>query len=206
MRLGILGGTFDPPHIGHLILAHCAYAQLKLDRVLFLPAGDPWRKSDRAITTARHRVEMVRLAVGGDSRFVLDEREVRRGGPSYTVDSLRELRAELGETVELCLLLGQDALDDLPNWHEPRAILSLARLAVAPRPETPALAPPEGGAATNLDLPPCDRIEMPFVGISASDLRARAARGESLRYLTPDAVDAYVREHQLYRTGPYPSP
>src|SRR5262245_42715643 len=115
LRLGILGGAFDPPHLGHLILAECALSQFKLDEVRFMPAGDPWRKSHREVTAAKHRLAMVRLAVEGNQAFVVDEREVKRSGATYTVDTLKELEAELSADSELYFVMGEDAFVDLPN-------------------------------------------------------------------------------------------
>ena len=199
MKLGILGGTFDPIHTGHLILAHCAAEQLDLERVFFVPAGDPWRKASRDVTPATHRLAMVRLAVEADKRFEIDDREVRRDGPTYTTDTLRELKGELGAGTEFFFLVGEDSLTDMPYWHEPEAIFELARLAVAPRMGTPVPAPPTSHDARHLHLPQFVRIDMPYIGISSTDLRARAQRGESLRYLAPDAVDRYIKNQGLYR-------
>ena len=194
LRLGVLGGTFDPVHVGHLILAELARTQLLLDRVLFIPAGDPWRKASREVTSGEHRLAMVRLAIADNPAFDVDEREVRRPRPSYTSETLRELRAGLASGDEIYFLLGEDALSDLPNWHDPTEILRSARLAVAPR--GGAAAPPS--ALTEARVV---RVEMPCIGISSSDLRERVRRGLGLRYLVPPAVEAYVREQGLYRTG-----
>jgi nicotinate-nucleotide adenylyltransferase len=200
LRFGVLGGTFDPIHLGHLVLASCAAIQLELDRVIFVPAGDPWRKAGRRITLGEDRLEMVRLAVAGDPRFAVDDRELRRAGPTYTSNTLTELKAELGESAQLYFLVGQDALDDMRFWHRPELIFKSATLAVAPRLDTPVPAAPPGHDTATLAVPPFDRIEMPYIGISSSDLRARAARGESLRYLVPEGVEGYIREKSLYRS------
>ncbi len=192
MNLGVLGGTFDPVHLGHLILAEQAREQLHLDRVLFVPAGDPWRKAQRRVTPASHRVAMVSLAVAGNPAFEVDDSEVMRTGPSYTVDTLRELRARLSTADELYFIIGQDALADLPRWRDPVAIAALALITVAPRAnaEPPAL---------SFDASRLVRIEMPLIDVSSTDLRARARAGRSLRYLVPDAVEAYIRDQGLYR-------
>lgn len=191
-RLGVLGGTFDPIHLGHLILAEQAREQLRLDRVLFIPAGDPWRKSARKIAPAKHRLAMVELAVAGNDAFVFDDRELRRAGPTYTVETLRELRAGLQVNDEIYFILGADALADLPNWRDPAGLADVAMLAVAPR---------EGVAAPALpiDASRVVRIEMPLIDISSTELRKRARQGRSLRYLVPDAVEAYIRDHGLYQ-------
>ena len=189
--LAILGGTFDPPHIGHLILAECARLQFGLDRVLFIPAGDPYRKADQPVTAAADRLAMTAAAINGNPAFVLDEREVRRTGPSYTVDTLEEIVAE-GNGRPL-LLLGTDALADLPNWRQPERIAQLARIVVARR----------DGAAPDEQEPEHDyeTVDMPLLRVSSSELRNRVAAGKSIRYLVPSAVEAYISEHGLYRAG-----
>ncbi len=197
ISIGIMGGTFDPVHNGHLALAEAGRRELGLERVVWVPAGDPWRKADRLVALAAHRVAMVRLAIEGNRAFLLSTVEVDRPGPSYTVDTLEELGRQ-DPDVTLFLLLGEDALHDLPNWKEPSRLLQLAKLAVAPRGEE--RAPPDelerllAGAGSELV-----RLSMARVDIDATDLRRRAAAGESLRPFVPDAVAAYVREHGLYR-------
>ncbi len=192
MNLGVLGGTFDPVHMGHLVLAECARDQLSLDRVIFVPAGDPWRKALRAITPALHRVEMVRLAVAGNEAFALDDREVRRSGPSYTSETLRELSASFSRGEVLYFLLGEDALADLPNWRDPAAIVREARLAIAPRKDSPPVESPLLAGAR------VDRLDMPYIGISSTDIRQRVHERRSVRYLVPEAVEAYIRKQKLY--------
>ena len=131
MPIGVLGGTFDPPHVGHLVLGECARVQLGLERVYFMPAGDPWRKAGSGVTSSSHRLAMTHLAIADNPGFHLDEREVERIGPTYTVDTLRELHAQGMDDV--VLILGSDALADMPAWREPDVITALARLAVAPK-------------------------------------------------------------------------
>jgi nicotinate-nucleotide adenylyltransferase len=192
MRVGVLGGTFDPIHIAHLILAEQAREQLVLDKVLLIPAGDPWRKADREITRAALRLEMVRLAAAGNASFEVDDREVRREGATYTVDTLRELRAELDADDDLFLVLGEDALADLPNWKQPEALAEYATIAVAPREgvEVPPTLP--------FDPAAIERIDMPYLDVSATDLRRRARLGRSLRYLVPEAVREFIEDRGLY--------
>jgi nicotinate-nucleotide adenylyltransferase len=197
MKVGVFGGTFDPVHIGHLVLAERAREALSLDRVVWLPAGDPWRKSDRAVSAAEHRIEMVRLAIAGNPAFELSKVEVERAGPSYSADTLAALAAAR-PGAELFFLLGLDALEDLTHWHEPHRILELAKVAAAAREgrrrdahELDALLLGLGARTVWFDMPRLD--------ISATELRARAAAGRSLRYLVPDAVDAYIRARKLYR-------
>jgi nicotinate-nucleotide adenylyltransferase len=191
VRIGLLGGTFDPPHYGHLILATYVREQLKLDRVSFIPAGDPWRKAGRDISPAPIRLAMVRLAVADNAAFEVDDREVEREGPSYTLDTLREVRRDLEPGDELYFIVGEDALADLPHWHEPAAIAAEARIAVVPR---------EGVALPDLPFGAdrIDRLQMPYIGISATELRERRRRGLSLRYQTPPQVEAFIHENRLY--------
>ncbi len=195
MPVGLLGGTFDPPHLGHLVLGECARVQLGLDRVAFMPAGDPWRKAGRDVSAAGHRLAMTHLAIAGNPAFRLDEREVERLGPTYTVDTLRELHAQGMDDV--VLILGGDALADMPAWREPDVIAALARLAVAP---TGADAGEQAwlAAQIGLDAPPIV-VEMPPLPVSSTLVRERVREGRPIRYLVPEAVETYIREHGLYR-------
>lgn len=192
MKVGVYGGTFDPPHVGHLILAEAALEQLQLEKVMFIPAGDPWRKADRKVTPAIHRLEMTRLAVQDNEAFEVENFEVIREGPSYTVETLEILHDHLGHTADLYLILGEDALADVPHWHQPERLVELATLAVANR-----------RGVTMPELP-FDRarvvpVEMPGIDISSTELRQRAAKGLSLRYQVPDAVLRYIDANKLYR-------
>jgi nicotinate-nucleotide adenylyltransferase len=198
VRLGVIGGTFDPPHVGHLILAEEARTRLQLEKVLFVPAGDPWRKAGQDVTPVEHRLAMVRLLLASDPYFEVSTLEVERQGPSYTVDTVEALHQQYGPGLELYFILGEDALHDLPNWKEPARIISLAWLAVAPR-----LA--EGGRArADLEhavpglLERVVPLPMPTIDISSTALRERAKAGLSLRYLVPLAVEEYIRRHGLY--------
>ncbi len=201
VRLGVLGGTFDPIHIGHLVLAEQAREQLALDEVLFVPAGDPWRKAGKRITPALDRRAMVELAIAGNPAFRCSSIEIDRPGPSYTVDTLATLWAERPEAV-LYFIVGEDALFDLPNWKDPARIVSLAFVAVAARGPASRL---DGLTAEDADrlLPGLSgrlvRVEMPVIGVSATDLRARLRRGASVRYLVREAVERYIAERGLYR-------
>jgi nicotinate-nucleotide adenylyltransferase len=189
LRLGILGGTFDPIHIGHLILGEAAREGLALDRVLFVPTGVQWRKPGREIAPPEHRVAMTRLAIDDNPAFEMSTLEVDRPGPSYTVDTLEALMIERPGS-ELVLILGHDAYSDLPNWVRPERITELARVVVAAR----------GGQTHGTDAgPPAAGQRMPVVDISATDIRERVAGGRSTRYLVPAAVEAYIHEHGLYR-------
>lgn len=199
MRLGVLGGTFDPPHVGHLILAEEARTRLQLQSVLFVPAGDPWRKADQRVTSAEHRLAMVRLMVASDLGFEVSTIEVEREGPSYTVDTLADLHRQHGPGLELYFILGEDAIHDLTQWKEPARILSLAWLAVAGRPGD------EGWPGADLEaiVPGLSErivpLAMPTIDISSTGLRERARAGLSLRHLVPQTVEEYIRRHGLYR-------
>ncbi len=201
----LVGGTFDPPHIGHLVLAECARVQFRTPTVLFLPAGNPYRKAARDVSDASHRLAMTRLAVQDNPAFVVDDREVRRSGPSYTVDTLEELHAE-GHT-SILLVLGTDAIADMPNWKAPERIVRLATIAVAPKPPTmpgeEILPAPHAEAPTlrTLDARAWEFIQMPPLPISSSLIRQRIAADKPIRYLVPDAVERYIRDHNLYATG-----
>jgi nicotinate-nucleotide adenylyltransferase len=207
MRIGVYGGSFDPVHIGHLLLAECCREQAGLDRVLFVPAATQPHKQDRRLADPQHRVDMLRLATGGHPAFDVATLEIDRGGVSYTVDTLAALKSAHPDA-ELCLLLGPDALAGLPTWREPRRIAELATLVAVEREsldDLRAAATTAGltellGAdrlATLLDR----RVRMPAIGIRASDLRAAVAAGRSIRYRTPRAVEAFIATHGLYRSA-----
>jgi nicotinate-nucleotide adenylyltransferase len=200
LRLGVLGGTFDPPHLGHLILAEEARLALELDQVLFVPAGAPWRKADRKLSPREDRLAMVQLAVGDSLYFAVSILEIEREGPSYTADTLAVLRDQFGPDTELFFIIGADSLADFPHWHEPQRILEFARLAVA---ERPASEEEQVDEALTEDLARAMRervvwLRMPLIGISASAVRERVQNGLSIRYWVPPAVEEYIRQHRLY--------
>jgi nicotinate-nucleotide adenylyltransferase len=199
MRVGVFGGTFDPVHLGHLILAEEARWSLGLERLLLMPAAQPWRKAARAVTPAHHRLAMLRLAVADDPYFDVSTVEIDRGGPTYTIETLAALRGELGPDAELVFILGEDALMDLPNWREPAGILRLALLGVAERGDEDGL----DLAALEATLPGVRdrvlRIPMPRVDISSSEVRRRVREGGTIRYLVPPPVQAYIAARGLYR-------
>lgn len=200
--LGVFGGTFDPIHIAHLAVAEAARDAVGLERVLFIPAGEPPHKVGQPISPAEHRLAMVRAAIAGNDAFTCSRMELDRRGPSYTVDTLRDLRAARlarGEPGELALILSAEAFVELPTWHDPRGVLGLAALIVAPREGYPDAAPdllehhfPDIRARAVF-------LDGPRLRLSASELRTRAAAGRSLRYLVPDAVAAYIGDHALYQ-------
>jgi len=209
-RLGVLGGTFDPPHYGHLLLADTARIQLCLDRVLFVPAGQPPHKPEAHPSVAAHRVALVEsaLADAGEPAFVLSQVDLDRPGPHYTVDTLMMLRTAYPAAV-MWFLIGGDSLADLPKWRDPIGIIALARLAVLPRPgydpDLDALTERlslDDALSRKLDLRQrVDWLMGPSLDVSSSALRERAHRGLPLRYLVPPSVEIYVRRHRLYDAG-----
>jgi nicotinate-nucleotide adenylyltransferase len=199
MRLGILGGTFDPIHLGHLLMAEAAREWLRLERILFVPAGDPPHKQGSQKTPASHRRAMVEVALVTNPHFALSPVDLERPGPHYSTDTVRLIRAQYNLSAEACFfIIGSDSLQDLPAWHNPKELITLCRLAVVHRPgyqpDIPAL-------AATLPLIPLrlDWVEMPVVGIAASEIRARVQAGQSIRYQVVDSVRAYIEEHGLYQ-------
>ena len=207
-RIGILGGTFDPPHLGHLLIAETARVALGLESVLFVPAGEPWLKSGQRVTPAAHRLRMVQLATADNPDFCVSDCEVRRSGASYTVDTLRELRGAYRPETELYFIVGSDVLDQFHRWKEPEAILDLCRLAVIERPGGPPDSSPIDGIAALWERFPDEvapgavvSLAGPRVDFSASELRRILAAGLSTRYQIPDTVAEYIAEHGLYRAA-----
>jgi nicotinate-nucleotide adenylyltransferase len=200
--LGVFGGTFDPIHVAHLAVAQEAADAVGLECVLFVPAGRPPHKPDVEITPAEHRLAMVELAIAGNARFGVERIELDRAGPSYTVDTLEALRASriaAGLAPDLSLILSAEAFLGLMTWHEPQRVLELASLVVAPRDGFP-----DAGPEFLADHLPAFAgraifLDGPRLRLSASELRRRAEDGRSLRYLVPDAVAAYIGDHDLYQ-------
>jgi nicotinate-nucleotide adenylyltransferase len=197
-RVGILGGTFNPPHLAHLVCASQAASQLGLDHVLLTPNAVPPHKQARMDPGPAERLELCRLAVAGDERLRVCDLEIARGGPSYTVDTLRVLHERDPED-HLTFILGGDIALGLPTWHEPEAVLELATLAVAER--SGAI---RGDVATRLreafgDLPRLEFFDMPRIDLSSSDIRRRVASDRSIRYLVPDPVADRIERKRLYR-------
>jgi nicotinate-nucleotide adenylyltransferase len=198
MRTGILGGTFNPPHLGHLVAAQEAYRALGLDQVMLIPAGIPPHKPVEAEPGPQHRLELCRLAIDGDDRFIVSDLELRRDGPSFTVDTLKALSTQ-APTTDLFLILGGDIAAGLPKWHEPERVLELATVAIAKRrgtsraAVTTALAGLKGGERARF-------FQMPSIGISSTMLRRRVQAGQPIRYFVPDGVVDYIETHGLYRT------
>ncbi|HVW02637.1 MAG TPA: nicotinate-nucleotide adenylyltransferase [Planctomycetaceae bacterium] len=199
MRLGILGGTFDPVHYGHLLLAERCREECRLDQVWFVPAGVPPHKQAQQLTPGVQRAEMLEFAVAGIPEFKVSRCEIQRSGPSYTVETLRELR-HVRPGDELFFLVGADSLIELPTWREPREIAELASLIVVrrgsqPAPELESLVPHLGTEAVSR----IQHVEMPAIGLASRDIRARVSAGRSIRFTTPRAVEQYIAEHGLYR-------
>jgi nicotinate-nucleotide adenylyltransferase len=192
MRLGIFGGTFDPPHVGHLIVAEDVAAALDLDEILFIPTGTHPLKGDKVEAPAELRLKMVREATAGSSRFAVDDREVRRMGPSYTVDTITEVGAE-NPGAELYLLVGSDILSEIHRWHRVHEIAERARIVVMSRVDAPELEPAVDVKVT--------RVNVTHVAISSSEIRERVRTNRPFRYLVPDRVRRTIKEHSLYESS-----
>ena len=191
LRLGLFGGSFDPVHDAHLALARLALSELHLDRVLWIPAGQPWQKQ-RRLSPAADREAMLRLAIAGEPRFALDRRELLRQGPSYTLDTVRELQAEQ-PGAQLVLLIGQDQYAGLHTWAGWQELLQRVTLAVANRPG------PLPAVDAEVLRQPHRVLPLPMLDIAATDIRARVARGERIDHLVPPEVARYIDQHGLYR-------
>ena len=195
-RIGILGGTFDPIHAGHLLIARHALRSLRLERVLFIPAGMPWLKANRRVAPARHRLAMTRLAIEGIPEFEASAMEVERPGPTYTADTLAALRERFGGGAALWLILGMDAARDMSRWHEPERVFALCEVAAVPR----------GGADEDgdADAPRGVRVlrDAPRSAASSTAIRAQVAAGLPTESgVVPKPVAEYIREHGLYADG-----
>lgn len=206
MRVGIIGGTFDPIHLGHLIIAEEARIRLELHQVIFIPTGQPWLKGSQPLASGQHRLNMVRLAVANNPYFHVASNEIDRPGPTYTVDTLTELREELGPATSVYFILGRDTLQQFHRWKDPERLLQLCNLVVVGRPGYPdvdvvTLAARYPQAADKLIVLP-----VPLIGISGTDIRRRAARGISFRYHVPEAVERYILQHRLYQPTNLTSP
>ena len=200
MRLGILGGTFDPVHYGHLLLAECCREQCKLDEVWFLPTAVPPHKRDLELSPPENRVEMLELAIAGHPAFAVCRYEIDRGGVNFTFETLEHFHEE-DPNRELFFLLGADMLHDLPHWRQPAPILELALPVVAQRPGAGTLdfaGLAEIASPERIERIRDHQVEMPEIGISSTEIRRRSAAGLSIRYQTPRAVEKYIETHGLY--------
>jgi nicotinate-nucleotide adenylyltransferase len=201
VNIGVLGGTFDPIHSGHLVIAEKARLKFRLARVLFVPAGQPWFKTARTISPAAHRVEMVRRAIAANPHFELSAVEIDRPGPSYSVETIAILQQQLGAGARLFFLVGWDSLAELPQWKEPDRLIQLCKLVAVTRPDfsrpdlkaLESFVPGVTQRVVWLDIPPVD--------ISSTDIRNRVARGLSIHGLVPEGVEGYIKEHKLYGDG-----
>ena len=198
MNIGVLGGTFDPIHNGHIMVAEETKTRLNLAEVLLVPAGQPWLKKDSPILAAEHRVQMVRLAIAAYPYFKLSTMEIDRPGPSYTINTLTELQAQLGAGDELLFILGWDSLAQLTRWREPPRLIKMCRLVAVPRvgyprPDLHSLDAVISGLSQRLIL-----LDKPQVDIDATQIRERVKQGLSIRHLVPEPVDEYIRQRKLY--------
>ena len=196
LRVGLLGGTFDPPHIGHLILGEYAADALGLTHLLYIPAADPPHKQDEQKTPVEHRLAMLRLALNGNPRFEISQVDIDRAGPHYSLDTVQIVQAQYPQA-ELYFVMGGDSLRDLPKWHRPAEFIKLCKLAVMSRPE--AAARPDmhenilPGLAERVVM-----IDSPLIEISSTEIVQRLSEGRSVRYLLPDSVLGYIQRHNLY--------
>jgi len=189
MRIGILGGTFDPIHLGHLVAASEVHTALSLDTVVFMPAGNPWQKSDRVVSDATHRLAMVKAAVEGDERFAASDAEIRRQGPTYSIDTVLEWKAE-HPADELFWIIGADALVRISTWHRWEEFVASVTIVCVNRADI---------EVVQVDVPfDFVSVDMPQVRISATQLRKRFAAGVNCKYLVPDSAVEYINEHRLY--------
>lgn len=198
-RLGILGGTFNPPHLGHLLIAQEAYDQVGLDEVLFMPVATPPHKDAAGDPGPDARLAMVAAAIQDDARFAASDLEIRRGGPSYTVDTLRALHATFPGS-ELTFIVGGDMAASLPTWRDPADVVSLARLAVAEREGTRRADILERLATVPGAVERVDFFDLPRIDFSSSLVRRRVAADRPITYLVPDRVAGYIAQHGLYRS------
>jgi nicotinate-nucleotide adenylyltransferase len=198
-KVGVLGGTFDPIHYGHLVIAEEAYAHLGLSEVLVVPARVPPHKRNKPVTAEEHRLAMVQLAIASNPHFRLCTIDLDRDGPSHTADTLALLRA--GREAELYFIIGEDSLLDLPRWHQPARILAQCRLVVVTRPGYPEpdlrVLHPVRPEATHESIV----IRAPQLEISSTELRQRVAHGLPIKYQVPEPVEEYIYQHGLYRSG-----
>jgi len=198
MRVGVFGGTFDPIHIGHLVIAEEAWMELELERVVFIPAGLPPHKLDHVMSPVEHRLAMVELAIASNPHFAVSRVDIDRFGPCYTVDTIELLKDEWGGGVEVYFIMGSDSLLDILTWHNPRRLIRLCRFAVVSRPgyqvdfdELDALLP---GVASRVQM-----LNAPELAISSTDIQRRVREGLSIKYQVPEAVEDYIYQQKLYQ-------
>ena len=199
-KIGVLGGTFDPIHLGHLIVAEDLREKLGLGEVLFIPAGHPWLKlkEEKPISPAEHRLAMVRLAIASNPCFKVSTMEIDRPGLSYSIDTVLELKAKLGAKAGIYFIVGPDALAELPKWKDPGRLLEICQVVGIGRPghaqaDLHTLESSIPGVSKRIML-----VDVPQIDISSTEIRNRVAQGLSIRYLVPEAVEKYIAEHKLY--------
>jgi nicotinate-nucleotide adenylyltransferase len=191
-RIGVMGGTFDPIHHGHLVAASEVAQVFTLDEVVFVPTGQPWQKDDRKVSASEDRYLMTVIATASNPRFSVSRIDIDRGGPTYTIDTLRDLRAERGQDAELFFITGADALSRMMSWQDVNELFELAHFVGCTRP---------GHRLTGHGLPE-DRVsllEIPALAISSTDCRERVAHGQPIWYLVPDGIVQYIAKRRLYR-------
>ncbi len=192
-RIGVLGGTFDPIHLGHLIIGHYALEAASLDKVMFVPAGQPYMKS-RAISTAVDRLAMVDLAIEGNKRFESSIVDIKRKGPTYSFDTLRELKAELGAAAELFLIVGADSVEELPKWHKVKELIGMCTILAFARPGVKMKIASDMKSKVR-------RIDAPLIDISATEVREKVKLGKSIKDAVPELVEEYIKKRGLYKNG-----
>ena len=198
MRVGVLGGTFDPVHLGHLAIAEEVRIKLDLDRVIFIPAGQPRLRADEYLTSAIDRLRMVELATGDNPYFQVCDIEIQRSGPTYTVDTLVELGQRLGLDTSLYFIVGADILGQFHRWKDPEKVLEACHLVVVSRPGHQDDDWPEWFRGADSVKDKVTQLEIPMVDISGTEIRRRASLGESVRHLVPDLVAEYIQDRKLY--------
>jgi nicotinate-nucleotide adenylyltransferase len=197
-RLGVMGGTFDPIHHGHLVTAEMALWQFELDEVVFVPTGQPWMKEDQEVSEAEHRYLMTVIATSSNPRFSVSRIEIERQGPTYTVETLQQLRREAEEPIDLFFITGADAMLEILHWKDPGEVLAEANFIAATRPGYD-LARFQKEAPTS--HPKVSVMDIPALAISSTDIRRRVRKGEPIRYLVPEGVQTYIQKARLYRSA-----
>ena len=199
MKIGVLGGTFDPVHRAHIAAAEAARGTLGLDRVLLVPAGQPMSKPNRPVTQAEHRINMLRLAIKGKPGLEISDIEIKRPGPSYTIDTITELKQTWGDETEIYFILGCDSLLQIPQWKDPSRLAAICRLVAVPRPGCPA----PDMKSLEKKVPGITRsvifLDHPNLDLSATDIRERIANGKSTDDYIPEPVAEYIQKHELYQ-------
>lgn len=199
-KLGIMGGTFDPVHYGHLVIAECAHYEFYLEKVVFVPSGRPAHKMSHVITGAEHRYRMVEMAVAGNPKFDISREEINRAGPSYAVDTLKNFQKLYGSETELFFITGADAIVEILTWKRVDEVMGMCSFVAATR---PGYSLPQLNSAIRA-LPPDFQkkiftFEIPGIAVSSTEIRQRMQAGQPIKYLLPDAVEQYIFEHEIYK-------